>query len=224
MEDHEEDIDDGSFTCRKCPYQAISWDDLEKHVTITHEIFKCSQCDIFVKTKREITTHMKENHYSYKPCDYFLENRCELDGECRYNHIKLKPGEQICYKCGKTFKLKSDMRKHITETHGSDICHKFLLNNCTARKCFFSHKTHIEAQMTERDFPSLPTPRPVVGIQVEGQVNQATAKTQPSMSKSSENLEYKQDLKAQVMEALTQIMPQLTQHLASALRTEMNPQ
>ena len=87
---------------------------------------------------------MNENHKSYKPCDYFLEDRCELDDKsCRYNHIKLQAGQQICYKCGSKFMLKSDMRKHIVETHGKDICHKFLQNNCTARRCFFSHNVMI---------------------------------------------------------------------------------
>ena len=39
--------------------------------------------------------------------------------------------------------LKSDMRKHIVETHGKDICHKFLQNNCTSRRYFFCHNVMI---------------------------------------------------------------------------------
>ena len=172
MSDHEEDIDDGSATCRICSHQTRSEEELKKHILVAHEIFKCTQCHITLKTKRDITTHMKENHKSYKPCDYFLEDRCDLDGECRYNHVKLKPGQQICYKCGDKFNLKSDMRRHIVETHGNDICHKFMQNNCTARKCFFSHDV-ITAQNvirnaqrdnprvpTQQDFYELPTARP----------------------------------------------------------------
>ena len=75
------------------------------------------------------------------------------------------------------------MRRHIVNIHGNDICHKFLQNNCTARKCFFSHNVQNVGQPTSEDFPSLPTSRPVVGIQVESQVNQSTARVQPNLQK-----------------------------------------
>ena len=103
MSDHEEDIDDGTATCRICSYQTKSEDELKNHILIAHEIYKCTQCDLTLKTKQDITKHMKENHWSYKPCNYYLEDRCELELDCRYNHVKLKAGEQICYKCGKVF-------------------------------------------------------------------------------------------------------------------------
>ena len=73
------------------------------------------------------------------------------------------------------------MRRHIVEMHGNDICHKFLQNNCTARRCFFSHNIMIAQNVrrsakqsnsqvpTKQDFYELPTVRPAERRQVVAQ-------------------------------------------------------
>ena len=133
------------------------------------------------QTQRELNTHMKEDHKSHKPCDYFMEDRCDLDEECRFKHIKLKQGEQICYTCGLIFSSKKDLLNHIRELHGHTICHRFLKNQCTFRRCLFSHRntpvTNVERTRDEtrspnlqtQDFPKLHATRPVMWSQVVAQ-------------------------------------------------------
>ena len=52
-------------------------------------IYKCNRCASNFTTNRELTTHIKEKHKSYKPCDYFVETRCELDDECKFIMLNL---------------------------------------------------------------------------------------------------------------------------------------
>ena len=157
MSDHQENIDDGSFTCSKCSYQSKSRDNLVKHISKAHGIQvqeKCNHCDNNFETVRDLNRHITENHKSHKPCYYFKEDRCDLDDECRFKHIKLKHGEQICYTCGKIFKIKNEMLSHIIEKHGNTVCHRFLKNECTVRRCLFSHKIstakNVEISTTQR--------------------------------------------------------------------------
>ena len=183
MKEHQEDIDDCSFTCRHCPYQTNSRNQLENHIKTTHEPSIqnsniCFQCNKSYMSKPDLKKHIQDTHKNYKPCDYFSENRCELDGDCKYNHIKLLKGQEICYKCGLFFKSKGELRKHIIAKHGNILCHKFLNNLCTQQRCFFSHNVMTATSVvntpepnktpiiTPQDFPSLPTIRPVVGGQM----------------------------------------------------------
>ena len=70
-------------------------------------------CSKHFRTKREMSHHMSADHKSYKICDYFKEGKCDVDGECRYNHEVLEQGQEICFKCGKKFKSKRDLRRHM---------------------------------------------------------------------------------------------------------------
>ena len=100
----------------------------------------CDQCGKNFITDKELTSHIKDNHKTYKPCDYFVENRCEQSNtNCRYHHIKIKQGEQICFKCGLVFTLKPQLIDHIRELHGNVIFHRFLRDECKQKRCFFSH-------------------------------------------------------------------------------------
>ena len=201
MKEHEEEVDDSSFTCDECPYKNNSRDQLNRHMKTAHRIKvhetkdspQCTQCLSEFKTKAELLGHLKEKHINYKPCDYYNgpnnEDNCELDGECRFYHIKLKPGEQICYKCGKTFKSKKDLINHIKQSHGNKIYHRYLQNKCTERNCFFSHTilgtfrvpTSPEIYNSE-DFSSLPAIRPSVGSQGLAHNNSYQVKTVYKMS------------------------------------------
>ena len=61
----------------------------------TNESSQCTQCWVEFKTKTELFSNLKENHYNYKPCDYYNgpnnEDNCEIDGECRFYKTRLKP-------------------------------------------------------------------------------------------------------------------------------------
>ena len=222
----------GRFRCNVCGYTRNTKYQLDKHMQERHEgseeglhensvdsQITCDLCNKYFRTKRERSNHMSSDHKSYKPCDYFKEGKCDVDGECRYNHTILKAGQEICYKCGQMFNSKRDMLKHINIAHGQETCHRFLRNECTVRRCLFSHNiltasneqrgTHEGAapHPTSADFHSLPTARPVVWSRAVAQ----GPKT-PVMPKTFEE---------QVLQTLTQMMPQITQQLVTALRTGM---
>ena len=96
MKTHDENVDDGSYTCGICSYQNNTIDQLKDHIALAHGTLEnmlliCDQCGKKFRTDKELTSHIKDNHKTYKPCDYFVENRCEQSSTtCRYNHIKLK--------------------------------------------------------------------------------------------------------------------------------------
>ena len=70
---------------------------------------------------------------------------------------------------------------------------------------------------TDQDFPSLPTTRPVVWSQVAAEDTQA--RDLPNLLKGTQNKN--KTLEAQVLQTLIQMVPQITQQLAAALRTGM---
>ena len=245
IQDHEHGDDDGSALCRLCAYQTNSKDSLLEHIRVTHELqgkvpSKCSQCSSSFSTKKELTNHIKDYHKTHKPCDYFAEDRCNFDeDECGFCHIKLNQGEYICYKCGKIFKSKRDMMKHIEEIHGNDICHRFLNNECRVKRCFFSHNIHTATNVensgrnmtmlktaaplininetfvsNQEDFPSLPTTGSVVRPQVQTQQT-------PHMSQGCQmNQNQIRDITAHaIAEEMKKIMPQIIAQLKESLKT-----
>ena len=95
---------------------------------------RCDRCGKNFQTDREFMNHVREDHKTYKPCDYFAEDKCELYSDCGYYHMKLKQGEHICFKCAKRTTWKRELMNHIKDTHGNDICHRFLRNECRQKK------------------------------------------------------------------------------------------
>ena len=186
-------------------------------------------CNKPFRTKRELSHHMSADHKSYKPCDYFKEGKCDVDGECRYNHEILEPGQEICFKCGDKFNSKRDLRRHIEEIHGHEICHRYIQNKCTVRRCLFSHimpnapnvdrisQRRVAPVPTQADFHSLPTAGPVVWSQAVAQGPKAPVMSNLSAEAQNKN----KTLEAQVLQTLVQMVPQITQQLAAALRTGM---
>ena len=98
--------------CTVCPQEFNKIDGLASHMESDHKnkinqshdlnggpTLKCIRCASNFTTKRELTTHIKKKHKSYKPCDYFMESRCDLDDDCNFHHVNLAQGEQICYTC-----------------------------------------------------------------------------------------------------------------------------
>ena len=226
--------------CTVRPSQFNEFSDLASHMEKVHKnefnhshyrnsgpTFKCIRYASNFTTKKELTTHIKEKHISYKPFDYFMESRCDLDDYCNFHHVKLAQGEQICYTCGDCFKSKRDLINHIKEKHGNIVCYKFLQNKCTVRRCFFEHIIQSAPNVaktpesppapTDQDFPCLPTIRPVVWSQVAAEDTQA--QDLPNLLKGTQNKN--KTLEAQVFQTLTQMVPQITQQFAAALRTGM---
>ena len=152
MKEHNEEIDDGDFTCDECSYQNNSRDQLAKHIKeaykrnnssdITVAVVICRRCGNESKDKNELIKHILDTHPTYKPCIKFRSNTCKALA-CRFNHIKLQENEEICYKCGKQFTSKTDIINHIKEKHSNEVCHKFISNQCdrSSEECIFSHIT-----------------------------------------------------------------------------------
>ena len=101
MKEHEEEDNDGSLWWMSIP-KYLQWS-INKHMKSAHvikvhetnESSQCTQCLVEFKTKTELFSNLKENHYNYKPCDYYNgpnnEDNCEIDGECRFYKTRLKP-------------------------------------------------------------------------------------------------------------------------------------
>jgi hypothetical protein len=179
------------FPCadRNCSVECDSLDNLAKHVATSQKIIqnintteiKCNICELKFQTKGELMEHIK-THISYKTCKKYAVNQWGIQSECRYNHVILPPGVQICFKCGETSESKTDIIKHIKSSHGTEICHNFLLNKCDFKDCMFSHPVTIalnvektpEREMetpsapNEEDFIDLPTTGPVVRTDTTG--------------------------------------------------------
>ena len=107
MKLHEEEEEESEYNCILCPFQTNNKDLLRQHINEAHKTdYSCRSCEMVFEDKNNLDTHILDKHKSRKPCKYFPSNSCEYDDECRFNHIILKQGEQICYKCGKTFDRK----------------------------------------------------------------------------------------------------------------------
>ena len=153
-----------------------------------------------------------------------MESRCDLDTKCMFNHEKLKPGDEICYKCGKVFMSKRELGNHIIDEHGQTMCHQFLKNECTRRRCYYSHRTlqnvvepsKQASALTSQDFPNLPTTRPVVGSQETAQTPQDQSPALHSLSPQVQN--QIRDLTSQVIEThMKAILPQLLVAVSAAM-------
>ena len=106
----------------------------------SEETYQCTPCDLFFKTRNDLNKHMAEKHKSWKPCRKFQTNNCEFDSDCMFNHIKLGENEQICFKCGRIFKSKHEMMKHVQEVHPTP-CYRHRVGQCTfGNKCIFIHE------------------------------------------------------------------------------------
>ena len=172
----------------------------------------CNNCNIKCNSKTELRTHIVNNHKSHKPCRNYATGSCEhADEACKFKHTILQKGQYICYKCGIIFKTQTDLMIHIKNIHGKEPCLRFQSDECQyGNRCIFSHvksgakrdpRTQVtegaEAQLTQEDFPELPT----------------AAMSNLSVGDKNQN----QTLESQVKRALANLMPQLTNQLVAAL-------
>ena len=224
----------GRFQCQVCGYTRNTRQQLEKHMQERHDDNEddtmksnrnpqiyCDICDKQFMTQREVSHHMNSDHKSYKPCTYLKEGKCEVDGECRYNHEILLPGQEICYKCGKKFKAKKDLLKHIEEKHGHETCHRFLQNKCTIRRCLFSHvipsasnveRTTQAPLNIQQDFPQS-SPIPLHSPHIK--VSNMSTKIQSQLQLQSPQVKgpYQVDVMNMIPQIVAQVVAALTMQL-----------
>ena len=141
---HTEKHEDGDHNCIKCDFQGNSKEALKKHKTNKHVKISehiCKFCEMKFIFRYQLTSHILENHGTYKPCSNFAKNNCEFDSECRFNHIIIEDGNYICFECGNIFNNKTFMMKHIAEKHSSILCNKFASGRCTyGSRCIYKHE------------------------------------------------------------------------------------
>ena len=147
-----------SLQCTVCTLKFINIDELSTHIDTIHKtteetLFKCNRCGKSLGDKSEMNKHMNDAHKTYKPCSKFAADKCETS-QCRFCHIKLPQNQHICFKCGKIFMSKTDIIHHIKQKHGKEICHRFLLNECSrsSTDCLFSHQVIEGDNLPNQDF------------------------------------------------------------------------
>ena len=194
---------------------------LAEHMKNLHkvekEIIKCKHCELGFESKPEIKNHMKEAHKSYKLCRNFPHNRCEYDTECSFRHIILEQGKHICYRCGKISNSKTEMMKHVKETHGNIICKKFLQNECNfGSRCLFKHTSGIaqnvenntvQGRAQTQDFQNTLTMRPVVGTQGRSHLQQMSTEDQQLIQTLNSQMIFMMNQMNQIQTMLGQMNP-----------------
>ena len=132
--------------CTVCNLYFRNRDELARHTQMAHKKsgepkIKCYQCDIDFESEKEVKSHIRNNHKTYKPCKNFAANQCQYaDDEYSFNHVILQQDQHICFKCGNKYSSKTEMMNHVKEKHGDIICHRFLKNQCPHNnRCLFSH-------------------------------------------------------------------------------------
>ena len=118
---------------------------------------KCYLCNKTLKSKRELSNHIKVEHKTYQPCRNFVNNSCTYNDDCRFNHVILEEGTQICFKCGKIETSKTALMKHVKETHGSIPCTKFKNGICRFNEssCIFSHTNVVPCDPQQNAPPTI---------------------------------------------------------------------
>ena len=71
-------------------------------------LFKCSECDQILKTKRNLENHVVTKHRTCKECKIVIESKDELDQH--------KKEHTTCKVCRGDFKIKSKLERHM-KTH-----------------------------------------------------------------------------------------------------------
>jgi hypothetical protein len=226
------------FPCadRNCTVECNSLDKLAGHVATVHKRIlnknaseiKCNKCETKFQTKDELMTHIK-THMSYKPCKKYAVNKCGVQSECRYSHVILPPGVNVCYKCGVTSSSKTDIMKHIKSSHGTEICHNFLLNKCDFDNCMFSHSIsnglNVEI-IPERDMvtPTAPTEEDFVNPPTTGPVVRTEPRAQPltpQVERLSQEEAIRQVAVNQISMHMEHMLPQIMAKMIEAV-TQMN--
>ena len=119
----------------------------------------CNHCETTFNNKRELTMHIKMQHFSHKPCRNLSHSdptkRCTYGQDCADSHVPIPQGKFRCYDCGIVFNTFSEMMTHRKTNHdNTSMCQKFLRGQCNRNsRCWFSHITSASTSgQTPQDF------------------------------------------------------------------------
>ena len=132
-------ISDKPFECTQCSYRAAHKVILTQHFNYKHqrkEKVTCTFCKMTFLGKISLRTHTKRYHSDIKPVKRFQCNLCEFTTELKINleyhknnrHFKLS--ENKCDTCGRTFRMKTSLDRHIKVIHEKDKQNEIKCNSC----------------------------------------------------------------------------------------------
>ena len=142
--------DNNNPSCEECGYQASNLVDLGSHVFEFHrqeywnETFNCSFCDLSYPCKEDLMIHRKKKHTEKVPlCRHLSEGHCHFKN-CWYRHEEIRNASSdiTCGFCGKKFKNKTDLMKHVKMKHQTMVrkCKDFKEGNCFYKeRCWYDH-------------------------------------------------------------------------------------
>ena len=100
-------------------------DALDRHINVVHlelKKFQCPDCKNKFATKADLKKHVKSSHDEERnvlvTCDFCNEKfrRAYLKRHIYYKHVDCKLSK-TCDKCGKDFKTREIMLKHVRNIH-----------------------------------------------------------------------------------------------------------
>lgn len=147
-----------NLKCHICDFSCRNRLDLESHARTEHpnsDTFKCDSCDFSTSEKKQLQSHVRYKH--------LLEFQCKLC-EHRFaykNHLEVHmathstENTEMCHLCGKGFKCRKYLRKHLRFTHAEQ--NAYLCGHCgRSFKHQSSYETHIKSKHAEQKLQQEP--------------------------------------------------------------------
>ena len=126
------------YGCSQCSYKAAHKVLIKQHFHYKHQKQEEVNCDICKKTfqKRSYRSHTKICHNDLKPfqcnlCEFATKLKPRLETHQNNKHFKLS--DHKCETCGRTFRMKMSMERHIKVIHEKE---KRIVIKCES--CAFS--------------------------------------------------------------------------------------
>ncbi|XP_052903479.1 transcription factor grauzone-like [Anopheles moucheti] len=160
---HKTDGSSNCVICDTCGKKFISKSNLNYHLTthqpkVMHEA-QCGRCGKWLKNKLCLRKHMLQHsqvRHGCDQCDYTTVNKQSLKNHRRVQHTDHKPFE--CPSCGKSFKLKSNLREHLAqhETRQNYSC-EFCSRRFTSKSNYYCHRkrmhfAELEQQKEQKEY------------------------------------------------------------------------
>uniref|UniRef100_A0A182WF82 Transcription factor grauzone n=1 Tax=Anopheles minimus TaxID=112268 RepID=A0A182WF82_9DIPT len=146
---HKKDGSSNCVICDTCGKTFISKSNLKYHLTthqpkVLHQV-QCEHCGKWLKNKLCLRKHMLQHsqvRHGCDQCDYTTVNIQRLRNHRRVQHTDHKPFK--CSTCGKSFKLKSNLREHLAQ-HQIDQKYscEFCSRRFTSKSNYYCHRKRL---------------------------------------------------------------------------------
>ena len=129
LEYHSDERHEIAFSCDQCPIKKKSKEELEQHMLVHQEHFKCEFCETQFMTKSDMKDHIKKSHYTNgdtekinrskvvfpcRTCSKQFENEQLLVTHVQKDHHTRRNKETLpCNICMSTFTSKDELKSHV---------------------------------------------------------------------------------------------------------------